>query len=358
MNQQPFNEAANFLAKKAHEGFDEWEQLGRIRANYKHDLILLSYTREAQYAGNFTPVEAVSRGLVLSRRYDKPIARPFDKFFNYGERGMFPSRDAYMETITSKMDGSLIIGFWYGGEFKVTTRGIFDSYQADLAAELLKTKYPNMLHNLYPDSDRWTYLMELIHPSNRIVVDYGDDAQLYLLAVRNNSTGEYLNRYSSLVNFADKIDMELPVVWSFNNPSEIIAMCGKMINNEGFVVEYSDGTRWKFKSDDYLELSKIVLTERGVARLLRNNTFDDVISRMPEHMRDTAEKLALEVSFKVRGYLADISNTFRIAPKDSRKDFAVYLHANITKEMHPYLFAMFDGHDNDFIRDILLEKEF
>ena len=90
-----------------------------------------------------------------------------------------------MPNIYEKLDGSLIILFHYQGEWEVASRGNFASEKAQMARVLL-ANYHTDLGTL----DReYTYLFEIIYPSNRIVVDYGSAQRLVLLAAVHTQTG-------------------------------------------------------------------------------------------------------------------------------------------------------------------------
>jgi len=108
-------------------GETNWKQYGRVYAKTCDDLTLFNYSPEVQYAGDWNPFELMSRGLILSRS-GEVVARPFDKFFNYGEGGQFPTHP--LVSVTEKMDGSLGILYRHDGLHKIATRGSFDSDQA------------------------------------------------------------------------------------------------------------------------------------------------------------------------------------------------------------------------------------
>ena len=111
------------------------------------------------------------------------IARPLPKFFNLSEyQGTIPDG---VPNIYEKLDGSLIILFHYQGEWEVASRGSFASEQAQMARVLLA----NYQADLGTIDREYTYLFEIIYPSNRIVVDYGSSRRLVLLAAVHTQTG-------------------------------------------------------------------------------------------------------------------------------------------------------------------------
>ena len=150
---------------------------------------ILNYTNKAQYSGTWNAATRACRGLILADD-DKVLARPFPKFFNPDEpcAPPIPTGNAQPVHVTEKMDGSL--GIIYprpSGGLGVSTRGSLTSDQAVQAQIMLDESYPDLL---IPEGV--TPLVEIIFPSNRIVVDYGERRDLILLAVIDNATGKDL----------------------------------------------------------------------------------------------------------------------------------------------------------------------
>ncbi len=146
-------------------------------------LTIYNYTAKAQYERMWNPATMMCRGLILHE--GNIVARPFAKFFNYNE---VPLPDDIVDTMPSivseKLDGSLGICFRWEDEYFIATRGSFKSWQAIEATNMLRNQFTDLK---IPDGI--TPLFEIIHPNNRIVVDYAGLETLVLLAVINNETG-------------------------------------------------------------------------------------------------------------------------------------------------------------------------
>ena len=99
------------------DGFDDWRSLGDVRVVEKDGLLLFSY----QHPDEWNAFERMSRGLIIEKGTGNVVARPFDKFFNWGERGR--KTDAPISYVQEKMDGSLIIVYWHEGTYHTATRG-------------------------------------------------------------------------------------------------------------------------------------------------------------------------------------------------------------------------------------------
>src|SRR5690606_18274092 len=116
-------------------------------------------------------------------------ARPFRKFFNYGEMPM-ESMPAGLPMVYETIDGSLGILYWIDNTPFLATRGRFTSEQAAMGTKML---HDFLKKNPFQFKEGHTYLFEIIYPQNRIVVDYHKDSRLILLGIINNETSEEIN---------------------------------------------------------------------------------------------------------------------------------------------------------------------
>ena len=144
--------------------------------------VIYNYTARTQYEQYWTEQTKLCRGLILDKD-GAVIARPLEKFFNIGEYnqhthlGKLPNYTYF--DVFEKMDGSL--GILYtrpDGKVGLATRGSFESPQALKGQEILNKKYPNIVMN-----PKYTYLLEIVYPENRIVVDYEGQEDLVLLSI-------------------------------------------------------------------------------------------------------------------------------------------------------------------------------
>ena len=174
-----------------------YEKAGKIRVQSHPELPLFiaNYTEQVQFKRQWDDLTLMCRGLIFDRD-GEIVARPFKKFFNMGE-GFEPEKPAPLPPdepfeVTEKMDGSLGILYWAGGEPFIASRGSFTSEQAQRGTAILRRILPPDAY--YRLKRRATYLFEIVYPENRIVVDYGGREDLVLLAVINNETGEDLRQ--------------------------------------------------------------------------------------------------------------------------------------------------------------------
>lgn len=117
-------------------------------------LTIYNYTDKCTWENLWDEITLMSRGLVVDD-LGNIVARPFKKFFNLSE-GKTKVTNNY--TIFEKLDGSLGILFFYGGNWIFASRGSFTSEQAIKGKELLD-KVCN--YNLLDKNN--TYCFEIIY---------------------------------------------------------------------------------------------------------------------------------------------------------------------------------------------------
>ena len=190
------------------------------------------------------------RGLVWDHDKDRCVCNPVPKFFNHFNFDLKHLRDSWARDdvmVTPKHDGSCVLMWHYRGEWHFSTLGSFTSDQAVWAKELLA------FHSFEPGD---THAFELIHPKNRIIVDYKDKAELRFLYTRDTQTG---------LECAPMIGGDLPV-WRGGTLDRLMGSLNRK-GIEGYVVRFNGGSdRVKFKTWWYLGQSKEaeILRKNGV----------------------------------------------------------------------------------------------
>lgn len=322
------------IVSLAKQGCSEWKSFGSVDVKEKDSLLLFNYTNNARRWNFF---EQVSRGLIINRVSGEIVARPFDKFFNWGQNGQ--TTDSPILSVTEKMDGSLGILYRQNG-YKIATRGSFTGKAVIVATKLLNENY-----NLDSISDEWTLLFEIISPENRIMIDYGSTRALVLLAIRNRFTGDYLSLHR-VKEIANTCRFPVPKVFSFSTVSEMTELQKSLDGNqEGWVAEFADGQRFKFKGDRYCELHKIAagVSLKKTAEAFISGTVDKFRMTIPDEFLEEFEGYLDQVKSTVLKTVQETEKAFAAAPKsETRKDFALWVQNN-HEHLAPYLFAMLDG---------------
>jgi len=324
-------------------GETDWKQYGDVNARIYKDLVIFNYTQMAQYAARWNYFEQISRGLILNARTGEIVARPFDKFFNWLEGGR--KSDGSIVSVTEKVDGSLGVLYRVPDEspyYRISTRGSFDGPQAIWA-----TRFLNENHDLSGLSDDLTLLFEIVYPDNRIVVNYGQREDLVLLAARNRHTAAYLPFYPDVQSLAQRYGFSTPKTYHFADLQQIFAQTQQIdAMEEGYVVEFSDGQRFKFKGERYMDLQKLLmgLTFKNVLNAMSTNTVQDIIGSVPEEYLGEVRRWIDQIEATIESIRTQVKAVFEQAPKDSRKDFAMWVNTN-HKDLSTYLFQMLSGYD-------------
>ncbi len=296
-------------------------------------LWIYNYTPATQYERMWNEVTLQCRGLILDEDHNI-VARPFPKFFNLGEleNQVIPNEPF---EVYEKMDGSLGILYWQGEQPFIATRGSFTSDQAQVANQLLQTKYTRAVAKCEKGK---TYLFEIIYPDNRIVVDYGGREELVLLAVIDTATG----RDEPLP------DIGFPLVKKFDGITDIHTLKAlEEDNREGFVIKFEGGLRLKVKFEEYLRLHRIITQVSTVSiwdYLRTGQSFEEIIDQVPDEFYQWVRKTQQQFCESYDKIEAQCKNEFKVL--STRKETALYFQ---TCEHPAILFAMLDGKPYDQI---------
>lgn len=265
-------------------------------------LYILNYTPKTQYVGQWDNETINCRGLVVDGQ-NNIVARSFPKMFNYEELFLHPEIQAQFnqhlangdEFFTyEKMDGSLVLVFGYQGEKVVATRGSFDGPQAQRAAEILEAKYPTFDPT---EAVGMTFLFEVIYPENRIVVNYGDQEDLYYLTTMGLDGHDIpVIRGYHHDNFAAPFPE--PQTHQFNSIEEVTG-CWQSTNYEGYVLSFpQSGLRVKFKYEEYKRLHRLLcgITPKKIwVELSEKRSLLPLLDRVPDEFYDWVKKQAGEL---------------------------------------------------------------
>jgi RNA ligase len=260
----------------------------------EHPISIYKYSRDCQFERVWDYYTLNLRGTVLDE-HGNIVARAFPKFFNIEEVQEIPNPPF---EVYEKMDGSLGILFFYGGDWHLATQGSFYSDVAIKGKEILDR------NKLYAEklSEKFTFLFEIIYPQNRIVCDYGPDEKLVMLAAINTQTGRE-TPYEELKALCDSLGFECVKRYDgIRDLRTIKSLIGH--NQEGFVLKFPDGTRIKVKGEEYVRLHKIMtnFSNLDIWDCLRNGTdyrklMVDIPDEYDEWVRRIEEELVSNYMF-------------------------------------------------------------
>jgi RNA ligase len=339
-------------------------------------LSIYNYSRTTQYDGNWDRYTLACRGLVLDNE-GNVIAKPFPKFFNYEEikddkyahcegcrksgmincgyfdkcggwemRSVIPNESF---EVYEKMDGSLGIFFYYGGEWHMATRGSFTSEQAIKGMEIAKRlNYDKRCVIGY------TYLFEIIYPENRIVVDYGKEERLVLLGVMNRRGEEF--------PYEEMVDEGWDIVMKYKTWGEDWETLKKEISkdNEGYVIRFSGGMRMKIKGTEYVRLHRILtnFSSKDIWELLKNGEdLGPFLERVPDEFDDWVKRTAMNLRYSFHSIderAGKLHDGFRygkygdVDPEPTKREFAEYVK-QFPVELAAVMFKIWDKRPYDYI---------
>lgn len=187
------------------------------------------------------------------------ISASFKKFTNIGERpSIFPDPvDLKNATIVEKIDGSALILSRYNGQTICRTRGTFDATNLENGheIELLKQKYPLVWAWIENNSLLETSLIfEWVTPNNKIVLDYGQEPQLFLIGQIYHDDYRYVSQ-QSLDELAIEINVPRPQTHTFPSLKDVLEEVPKWQGKEGVCIYFHDNQQVKkLKSLHYLKL--------------------------------------------------------------------------------------------------------
>lgn len=335
---------------KVHELLDIWKLSDMLDQGYVSfqthpeftELRIFCYTNKAVTEQMWNDVTMKCRGLIVDWHTKEILARPFDKFFNYGESSQKIELSPDDEVIVyDKVDGSL--GILYkrpDGLLAIATKGSFTSEQAIKATQMIR-KY--MTTAFY--EDQMTWMFEIIYPGNRIVLDYGDFEGLVLLGARNIEEGD------------DWLPEELldwkgrkATHYHYKTLREALEAPDRP-NAEGYVVYVPDmDIRVKIKQADYLAMHKIVtgLTRKRIwENVQEGHTLESLLEIIPDEWhtwtKHTYNGLINEfnaIKFKATKVFTAVSSDLPIGA--TRKDFALKV---MNYKYKGLLFMLLDGKD-------------
>lgn len=293
------------------------------------DLYIYNYTQSTQYESVWNEITLACRGLILDKELNI-IQKPFGKFFNLEQ---LKASDIPKEPfdVYEKMDGSLLVMYFIDNKPFLASRGSFNSEQACMGNTILYTKYKH----LFPLLDRSaTYVFELIFPSNRIVVDYGDTEDIVLLSIIDVETGEErLDDIGfTIVKKHDGIQ-DINTLKSLEEP-----------NREGFVIRYKSGLRVKVKFEEYCRLHRIITDVSSTniwEYLSQNKDFEEILDRVPDEFYNWVKKTKQNIRLRYKEIYDLNLDIIKNMPKfESRKEIAEFC---VKQKYTGILFSMLDN---------------
>jgi len=294
------------------------------------------------------------------------ISAGFPKFTNWGENpDHFPVPNSLKHcTVVEKLDGSLLIVSKYNGQYILRTRGTVD---ASIMAnghelEIFKNVILKKLDELPVDvTGSWNYsmLFEWVSPINKIVLNYGDEPDWYLVGVVNHINYS-LQMQDTLNEFARVADLKRPATYTFSSVQDLLKDVDQWRGKEGVVVySKNDQMLHKVKGAWYLalhhmksELSNIekvidVWLEQGMPdyQTFYSYIFTTFDYELAEQCRGMISRICdakKEVDMIVSGMNEFVNNRLKTLPTRKLQAEQVISAYGITNRAS-FLFKLLDG---------------
>ena len=279
------------------------------------------------------------RGLILDQDDNwSVVAWPFNKFWNYGET-LASEIDWSTATVQEKLDGSLMVLYFYDGGWRVATSGMPD---ASGGVHGTNTTFVQLFWDTWhkqglkePIAQRsYTFMFELTSPYNRVVVSH-PQSTLTLTGIRNIWSGlELPIHYRGALNPAKTFELA-----SFTGIEETFEKMDPLAQ-EGYVVVDGSFNRVKVKHPGYVALHhmKSCFSVKRVVAVIQKGESSEVLTHFPEwtkpfeQVRAAYDGLVTQLE-QDHAELQDL--------KKDRKEFAMMAKQSVFPAVH---FLMLDGH--------------
>lgn len=350
------------MYKPNFEQLDKLVEQGYLSKKEQGDLVLYNYSEKCVFEKKWTKHTENSRGTIYEKSTGKTITKSFPKFFNFSELAVSKQRNILKQEkfeVFTKEDGSLGNVFFYNGKWNVTTRGSFESDQAIKATKML-SKY-----DLSKLNKNYTYIVEIIYPENRIIVNYGSKEELVLLACIETETG----LEEDLEALKGNIPFTVVKSHNFKSIDEVIDTVSQMdSSSEGFVVKLKTGERFKVKSPEYLKIARLMsrLSPLTLWESMKDGRVSiELMQSIPEEFRTEYEMMQQELESQYIEVLEEVNkrvneiltalNMYVPSARNLMKDIGLYLRDNPNELNHfvfPIINKKFDNVDKMIMQEI------
>lgn len=273
----------------------------------------------------YHPIVRECRGLILEEKTFLLAGRSFNRFFNYGEGDDHKVFNWNNFAAYEKRDGSCLIVFWYGGSWRINTRGSFGD---GVLIENPKTTWRELvlplLSHLQSFDKNCSYVFELTSPHNTVVRQHVT-TEISLLTVFNY---EWELPQIYVDKIAKKFSLNRPKKYSFSSLEEIQSALADLETSdptfEGFVLLDDQFNRLKMKSKSYLAYHRLkgngsLFLPKNLIPLLLRGEASEVNAIFPE-----SAEIVDECSLRLGKALANLKKLQAVVKSvDDQKSFAL-----------------------------------
>lgn len=319
------------------------------------NLVQLCYDQIESSKCKDHPMVRECRGIIIDTTNCAIVARPFDRFFNYGESAEEDAKFNWSSfTAQEKVDGSLMIMYNYDGEWQVATKGSPDAGGnvgqeqftfADLFWKTLNKQIPNFLKDVATPG--FTYMFELTSRYNRVVTSQiENEGTLTLIGCRrtfdgvnlpiDNYVAAYIGPQNVVKSFPMKTIEEIKTAAAQLDPSK----------QEGFVLVDNKFNRIKVKSEKYVLIHhlKDSINDERIVELIKTGEDSEVFAYFPD-LKIRYDKIKkywdMTAGMLDEIWLWDIQYSETIF--ETQKDFALHVQNSYNPLTHSFFYMMRSG---------------
>lgn len=253
-----------------------------------------------------------------------PVSLSFKKFFNWDEAPTIDPAPDNLENakLMEKLDGSTLIFSRYKGHTVVRTRGTVNARLQDNGHEIdsLLDKYGKFKEMLEAqETSTVSYVFEWLSPTNRIVIDYGNEPDMVLIAVIFHSDYTMMKQ-DGLDVFATQNQLRRPKLYEYNSVEDMKKSVEALRDQEGLCVYYKDGQCIrKVKSAHYLFLHRAKSEISSIDKIidvyidwfLPRHTLSHEPTGYPEFFEYLTEKFDFEIATMATGHASRICDAMK-----------------------------------------------
>jgi hypothetical protein len=241
------------------------------------------------------------------------VSAGFPKFTNWGENPEhFPVPTSLKNTtVVEKLDGSLLIVSKWNGNLILRTRGTVDATALENGYELeiFREKFLNSIAHDTPDTWNVSFLFEWVSPGNRIILNYGDQPDWYMVGMINHHDYSLYSQ-DSLDMWAFDKKFPRPTTYTFPSIDDLMKNIEGWKGKEGVVI-YSnkDQSLHKVKCFEYLK------KHRFKSEATLENTLELYFQMGKPSYNDFSTQLQTAFDYEcfdmVRGYVSQICDAYK-----------------------------------------------
>lgn len=338
---------------------ENWEKLlaaepYNLKIKWKDNLVMFNYD---QIKSEHNEIVDEARGLILNAADNRftIVRMGFKRFYNYGEAAA-AQIDWSTASVSLKMDGTMILFYFYNGEWHISTRSTFDACEASVYntsltfEQLARQAMENSNVKFSELNTACTYVFELCAPQNRVVVRY-EKPELYYLMTRNNKTGIEIIRPHEYWHVPSRFNL-----YSLEAAKKFVSQFDGD-EFEGVVVRDENYNRIKVKNLNWLELHKVAnnhnFTAVDALSVYRCGDADEHVTYFPER-----EELIKKVAHCYEEYLARAELLDSIDFKGDnpdKKEFAMFVNKRFSGAFAALWFRAWDNKAENWIREMKSE---